>query len=246
MDKLWITLCISCEYPVDSIVPSPVGLTGYHPHFDRAITCFDLWKAASALALRGASNYITLTITIKKGARFAGQKLTSGRCEAVKSGRQGGQCPGQGSAESSRRDVPPGVTANDEGDWPRHVRHETGPGRHLDGAHRARSRQERLHGANARKPGPGVIQRVQSALQADFDAFDRLFELQPETRSALLAAVLAVSWENAQAYVVVFHQGEFAPIVAARSLGFFGCAVLIGHRVMIGIGIMRPVDGEAA
>lgn len=162
MNKLWISLCISCGYLVDSIVPSPVGFTGYHRHFVRAITCFGLRKAAPALALQASSNYITLTITIKKGARFVGQKLTSGRCEAVKSSQQGRLWPGQGGAESSRRNVRPGVTANAQGEWRDRVRHETGPSRHLDRAHRAPRRQERLRGANGRQPRPWVVEGDQA------------------------------------------------------------------------------------
>lgn len=85
---MWITCGQACEYPVDAFVLSGASGSCYQAQNPRAIRRSDAWKPALALAFRGSSNYLTKRLTKIDRERLSGQKLTSGPREDANSSQQ--------------------------------------------------------------------------------------------------------------------------------------------------------------
>lgn len=90
MDLLWISLCISCDYPVDSVVPSSAGSSCYHRSRTRAIIRTESLEALAVQAFLRPLTYLTKRITKKIGRSVPEQISTSGMREAVKTGQPAG------------------------------------------------------------------------------------------------------------------------------------------------------------
>lgn len=101
MNGLWISLCISCEYPVNSVVLSPVRSSCYHPYLRRAITRSEWPQRLASQAFARLLTYITKRITKIMGPPLSAQKIASGRRVAVKTGQPTGQWPAQASAPNA-------------------------------------------------------------------------------------------------------------------------------------------------
>lgn len=86
MRNLWIRLCVSREYPVDSDVLSAAGLSCYHRWMQRAITGTNSPETLARQAFAPLLTYITIRITKIIGAAIADQTLLSGMREVAKAG----------------------------------------------------------------------------------------------------------------------------------------------------------------
>ncbi len=85
---MWITCGQSCGFPVDGFVLSGARHSCYQAQNLRAFRRSDAWKPAPALALRGASNLLTIRLTKIDDGRPLASAQGSGPREAVNSGRQ--------------------------------------------------------------------------------------------------------------------------------------------------------------
>lgn len=106
MDPMWISLCISCGYPVDSIVPSSAGSSCYHRYRTRAIIRTESLETLAVQVFARPLTYLTKRITKKIGRSVPGQRSTSGMREAVKTGQPARRLLAQADAESSVSGLP--------------------------------------------------------------------------------------------------------------------------------------------
>lgn len=85
---MWITCGQRCEYPVDALGVLGARDSGFWARNVRGFRRSDAWKSVPVLAFRGSPNYLTKRLTKIDRERLSGQKLTNGPCETVKSGQQ--------------------------------------------------------------------------------------------------------------------------------------------------------------
>lgn len=103
---MWITCGQPCGYPVGAFGVLGARDSGFWAQKIRGFRRSDGWRPAPALALRGASNYLTKRLTTLDSEAWPAQTLSIGPREDVKNGRQPEPLPVSASALDASLGLP--------------------------------------------------------------------------------------------------------------------------------------------
>ncbi|MBO9355929.1 AAA family ATPase [Bordetella petrii] len=265
---MWITCGQRCGYPVDAFGVLGARDSGFWAQNVRGFRRSDAWKSASALAFRGSPNYLTKRLTKIDRERLSGQKLTNGPCEAVKSGQQRDPLRSNAGVLDADLGQPPGrviALLNQKGGSGKttlatHLAGELAfegykvvlidadpQGSASDWAERrAQNGQKRLYGVFGLARESLHVEVPQVAQTADFVVIDGPPRAAVITRSALLAADLALIPVQPSAYDIWATQEMVRLVEEARLYRPALRAAFVVNRRVVGTVIGREARAALA
>lgn len=258
---MWITCGQLCGYPVDGLGVLGARDSGFWAQNIRGFRRSDAWKPAPILAFQGSSNYLTKRLTKINRERLFGQKLSNGPCEAVKSGQQRDPLLATASVLDAALGQPQGqviALLNQKGGSGKttlatHLAGELAfegykvvlidadpQGSASDWAERrAQSAQQRLYGVFGLARESLHVEVPQISQTADFVVIDGPPRAATITRSALLAADLALIPVQPSAYDIWATQEMVRLVEEARLYRPALRAAFVVNRRVVGTVIGR-------
>lgn len=266
---MWITCGQRCEYPVDALGVLGALDSGFWAQNVRGFRRSDTWKSAPVLAFRASPNYLTKRLTKIDRERLFDQKLTNGPCEAVKSGQQRDPLPIAASVLDAGLGQPQGgrviALLNQKGgsgkttlathlagelafDGYKVVLIDADPqGSASDWAERrAQNGQKCLYGVFGLARESLHVEVPQIAQTADFVVIDGPPRAAAITRSALLAADLALIPVQPSAYDIWATQEMVRLVEEARLYRPALRAAFVINRRVVGTVIGREARAALA
>jgi len=258
---MWITCGQRCGYPVDAFGVLGARDSGFWAQNVRGFRRSDARKPAPAVAFRASPNYLTKRLTKIDSARLSGQKMANDPCEAAKSRQQRDPLPFNASVLDADLGRPQGhviALLNQKGGSGKttlatHLAGELAfegykvvlidadlQGSASDWAERrAQNGQKRLYGVFGLTRDSLHVEVPQIAQTADFVVIDGPPRAATITRSALLAADLALIPVQPSAYDIWATQEMVRLVEEARLYRPALRAAFVVNRRVVGTVIGR-------